>query len=76
MILLFIEAVKTYLQGESKGNKFFIYFHYRFYAHNTQIAMAYKGHIYVRKKKAHQQKKTKLNKQQQQQKHKQSSVLF
>lgn len=50
--------------------------YYRFYAHNTQIAMAEKGHIYVRKKKAHQQKKTKLNKQQQQQKHKQSSVLF
>jgi len=38
--------------------------------------MAEKGHIYVRKKKAHQQKKTKLNKQKQQQKHKQSSVLF
>lgn len=47
--------------------------YYRFYAHNTQSAMAEKGHIYVRKKK-HINKK-KLNKQQQQ-KHKQSSVLF
>lgn len=57
MILLFIEAVKTYLQGESKGNKFFIYFHYRFYAHNTQNALAEKGHIFIyEKKKAHKQK--------------------